>query len=72
MKKKWVVLKFNIMVEWNGDEMKCKTQVEESNSEEDFLAKYLDPKDRTRRIPVKITFFCRFQLPFIVQSVTKS
>ena len=37
--------------------MECKTQVEESNSEEDFLAKYLDPKDRTRRIPVKITFF---------------
>ena len=30
-----------------------KTQVEESNSEEDFLAKYLDPKDRTRQIPVK-------------------
>ena len=72
MKKKWVVLKFNIMVEWNGDEMKCKTKVEESNSEEDFLAKYLDPKDRTRRIPVKITFFRRFQLSFIVQSVTKS
>ena len=30
-------------------------QVEESNSEEDFLTKYLDPKDRTRQIPVKIT-----------------
>ena len=32
----------------------CETQVEESNSEEDFLAKYLDPKDRTRQIPVKL------------------
>ena len=30
-------------------------QVEESNSEEDFLTKYLDPKDRTRQIPVKTT-----------------
>merc|ERR1712168_1751058 len=27
--------------------------VEESNSEEDFLTKYLDPKDRTRQIPVE-------------------
>ena len=35
----------------------CEIQVEESNSEEDFLAKYLDPKDRTRQIPVKLVSF---------------
>merc|ERR1712130_277904 len=34
-----------------GDE--SDEEVEESNSEEDFLAKYLDPKDRTRHIPVE-------------------
>ena len=27
--------------------------MEETNSEEDFLTKYLDPKDRSRQIPVK-------------------
>jgi len=30
-------------------------EVDETNSEEEFLAKYLDPKDRTRKIPVEVS-----------------